>query len=84
MFWIFKRLSHLEKRVNEMGVELDALKAEEAVLETVVDAIIADHAALVKQLNDAISANDWSGVTSVTQSLTATVDKLKSILPASN
>ena len=81
MFWNWGRLARLEKRVDEMGAELDALKAEEAELETVIEAVIADHQALVDKLNAAIAAQDWSGVTAVTASMTAAVDKLKAILP---
>lgn len=64
-----------------MRDELVRLKAETAELSEVVDAVIADHQALIDKLNAAVQNQDWEEVSSVTASMDATVEKLKSILP---
>lgn len=82
MFCIFRRLRALEERVRDMDSRIQAIADAEAALETVIDAVIADHQALVDKLNAALAANDWAGVEDVAAHLTAAADKLKSILPA--
>lgn len=84
MFGIFCRLSRLEAKVKEMDSRIQAIADAETALETVIDAVVADHQALVDKLNAAVAANDWTGVEDVTTHLTAAADKLKAILPASN
>lgn len=64
-----------------MRDELVRLKAETAELSEVVDAVIADHQALIEKLNAAVQNQDWEEVSAVTSSMDATVEKLKSILP---
>lgn len=81
MFGIFCRLRALEERVRAMDSRIQAIEDAEAVLETVIDAVIADHNMLVEHLNAAIAANDWTGVEDVATRLTAAAEKLKGILP---
>lgn len=66
-----------------MDSRIQAIADAETALETIIDAVIADHQALVDKLNAAVAASDWSGVEDVTARLTASADKLKSILPVS-
>ena len=82
MFGFCRRLAHLERKVREMDSRIQAIADTETALEAVIDAVIADHVALVDKLNAAIAANDWTGVSDVTTRLSAAADKLKTILPA--
>ena len=82
MLCIFKRLRSLEERVNEMDSRIQAIADAETALETVIDAVVADHQALVDKLNAAVAANDWSGVEDVSAHLVAATNKLKTVLPS--
>lgn len=65
-----------------MDSRIQKIADAEVALEAIVDAIVADHAAVLERLNAAVAANDWSGVEDVSAKLGVITDKLKAIAPA--
>ena len=84
---IGKRLAKLELLVNfnlkketRMAHEIEDLVAQVADIKATIDAVVADHDALIQKANAAVAASDLPAVAAAVTELKAQADRLRGIM----
>lgn len=73
-------VNNLTKKDMEMGHEVEDLVAEVADIKSAIDAVIADHAALIEKIDAAVVTADLSAVAAAVVDLKAQADRLRGLV----
>jgi hypothetical protein len=70
------------KKENRMAHEIEDLVAQVADIKATVDAVVADHDALIEKVNAALAASDLPAIAAAVTELKAQADRLRGVVTA--